>query len=217
MLPPPPPKSNAGKTWGIIGAIVGVLVIGSVASAVVFSGRGSGGGSGGHAGPKYRITVPQTLAGGEYKLAKDISQQAAESVPSDGSNEHGMKAVGGQYTSGTQSLVMLGLYGTIDDPERAVDSAIGGMTKNVDTEVAVAEKKFTPSGGGDSLTCGVDVKTQAGQKITLGFCVWADYSTSGSVAETDAAELGKDPASVDLQAFADRADKIRTEVKKPLG
>lgn len=215
MPPPIPPRRKAGKVWGVIGAVAGVLVIGTLASSGVF--RGGGSASGGSAGgPKYRMTVPQTLVGGEYKLAKDISQQAAHEVPQDGPNAHGIKTVGGQYTSGTKSLAMLGLYGVIDDPETAVDHTIRGMTRDGKTEVAVAEKEFTPSGGGGALTCGVDVRT-VGQKVTLAFCVWADSSTSGEVAETDARELAKDPQSVDLQAFADKVDKIRGEVRKPMG
>ncbi|MGW7486022.1 hypothetical protein [Streptomyces sp. NPDC054786] len=215
MPPPIPPRRKAGKVWGIIGAVAGVLVIGTLASAGVF--RGGGSSSGGSAGPKYRITVPQTLASGEYKLAKDISQQAGSAVPHDGANEHGIKAAGGQYSSGTKSLVMLGLYGAIDDPETTVDHTIRGMTSDGKTEVAVADKEFTPSGGGDALSCGVDVRTEMGQKVTLPFCVWADSSTSGNVAETDAAQLAKDPRSVDLQEFADKAARIRSEVRKPLG
>lgn len=215
MPPPMPPKRNAGKVVGILGAVAAVLVIGTLASAGVF--RGGGSSSGASSGPKYRITVPQTLAGGEYKLAKDISQQAGSAVPHDGANEHGIEAAGGQYSSGTKSLVMLGLYGVIDDPETTVDHTIRGMTSDGKTEVAVADKKFTPSAGGDSLTCGVDVRTEMGQKVTLSFCVWADSSTSGNVAETDASELSKDPQSVDLQEFADKADKIRSEVRKPVG
>ncbi|MER6309153.1 hypothetical protein ACWCXK_36385 [Streptomyces sp. NPDC001739] len=217
MMPPPvPPRNKSGKVWGIIGAIVGVLVVGSIASTVALRGGGSGG-SGGSGGPKYRITVPQTLAGGEYKLAKDISQQADSAVPHDGANEHGLRTVGGQYTSGTKSMVMLGMYGSIDDPETSVEHAIQGMTRDGKTVVAVPEKKFTPSGGGGPLTCGVDVRTEMGQKVTLTFCIWADSSASVNVAQTDAAELSKDPQSVDLQAFADQAGKIRNEVRKPLG
>lgn len=216
MPPPIPPRRKAGKVWGVIGAVAGVLVIGTLASNGAFrvGGSSSGGSSG---GPKYLMAVPQTLAGGEYKLVKDISQQAAHEVPQDGPNEHDIKTVGGQYTSGTKSLAMLGLYGVIDDPETAVDHTIRGMTRDGKTEVAVADKEFTPSGGGDALTCGVDVRTEVGQKVTLSFCVWANSSTSGEVAETDARELAKDPQSVDLQAFADKADKIRGEVTKPVG
>ncbi|PJJ02457.1 hypothetical protein BX264_2802 [Streptomyces sp. 2333.5] len=216
MPPPIPPRRKAGKVWGTIGVVAGMVVIGTLASNAAFRGGGSSSG-GSSGGPKYRITVPQTLAGGEYKLVKDISQQAAGSVPSEGANEHDIKTAGGQYTSGTKSMAMLGLYGVIDDPETAVDHTIRGMTRDGKTEVAVADREFTPSGGGDSLTCGVDVRTEMGQKVTLTFCVWADSSTSGNVAETDARNLAKDPQSIDLQAFADKAGKIRDEVTKPLG
>ncbi|MFG2890419.1 hypothetical protein [Streptomyces sp. NPDC048248] len=215
-MPPIPPKSGTAKVWGVLGAIAGVLVIGTLVSTGIFDG-GTSGGSTANTGPKYKITVPRTLVGGQYTLSKDISREAQSSVPTDGSNSHGMKTVGGQYTSGMKSLVMLGLYGTVDDPDLAVDQIINGMTEDGRTEVAVEDKEFTPRGGGRPLTCGVDVRQQMGQKITLGFCVWADSSTSGNVAETDAAELSKDPASVDLQALADKAGKIRTEVTAPLG
>ncbi|MCR8576558.1 hypothetical protein [Streptomyces sp. Isolate_219] len=211
-----PPKRNGGKTWGILGAVAGVLVIGTLVSTAARNGGGSSSG-GSDDGPRYRITVPQTLAGGEYKLAKDISQQATEAVPHDGANEHNIKAAGGQYSSGTKSLVMLGLYGVIDDPETAIEHSINGMTRDGKTEVAVEDKKFTPTGGGDSLTCGVDVRTEMGQKVTLPFCIWADSSASANVAETDASDLSKDPQSVDLQEFADKAAKIRSEVRKPVG
>ncbi|MFF2808366.1 hypothetical protein ACFVT2_14575 [Streptomyces sp. NPDC058000] len=221
MPPPVPPRRNTGKVWGIIGAVAGVLVIGGIASALAFGGGGGGGGgtggTGATSGPKYRITVPQTLAGGTYTLTKDISQQAGASVPRDGANEHGITSVGGQYTSGTMSLVMVGLYGTIDDPRTTVDHSIRGMKDDAGTQVAVPEKEFTPSGGGAPVTCGVDVREEMGQKITLAFCVWADSRTSVNLARTDAADLAKDPRSVDLQAFADAAGRIRGEVTKPLG
>ncbi|WP_405838977.1 hypothetical protein OG528_15040 [Streptomyces platensis] len=213
-MPPIPPKRN--KAGSIIAVVAGVLVIGTLAGAGVFRGGGSSPG-GSDSGSRYRITVPQTLAGGEYKLAKDISQQAGKAVPSEGAGAHNIKAVGGQYSTGTKSLVMLGLYGVIGDPGVAVDHTIRGMTRDGRTEAAVMDEKFTPSGGGDSLTCGVDVRTQMEQKVTLPFCVWADSSTSGNVVETDAKELSKDPRSVDLQEFADKVGKIRSEVRKPLG
>ncbi|WP_406211438.1 hypothetical protein [Streptomyces decoyicus] len=61
-------------------------------------------------------------------------------MPHDGANEHNIKAAGGQCSSGTKSLVPLGLYGIIDDPETAVDHSMHGMTSDGKTEVAVAAK-----------------------------------------------------------------------------
>ncbi|MGG7572804.1 hypothetical protein [Streptomyces sirii] len=159
--------------------------------------------------------MPRSLADGKYTLAKDISQQADAQVPNDGVNAHGVRSAAGQYTGGTKSLVMMGMYGTIDDPEEGVSRMIHGLQSSPDVEVVVPERKFTPSGGGGPLTCGVEVKGTAGQKVTLPFCVWGTSSTTVSVAETDAADLAKDPKSVDLQAFADEVSKIRTEVQVP--
>ncbi|MDT0459921.1 hypothetical protein RM550_30070 [Streptomyces sp. DSM 41527] len=75
MPPPIPLRRKAGKVWGVLGAVAGVLVIGTLASTAAFRGGGSSSGESG--GPRYRVTVPRTLAGGESKLAKAISQQAA--------------------------------------------------------------------------------------------------------------------------------------------
>ncbi|MEU9112228.1 hypothetical protein AB0D04_10625 [Streptomyces sp. NPDC048483] len=160
--------------------------------------------------------MPKSLVGGEYALAKDISQQADSQVPHDGANAHGLRTVGGQYTSGTKSLVVMGMYGTIDDADAGVENMIGGMSDAPGSEVGVPEKKFTPSGGGKPLTCGVDMKNQAGQKITFPFCVWGTSSTTASVAQVDAADPAKDPKAVDLQALADTASKIRDEVQVPV-
>ncbi|WP_157878569.1 hypothetical protein [Streptomyces chattanoogensis] len=202
--------------WGIIGAIVGVLVIGRVASAAISAGGGGGGAGKPSAGPKYKITVPKSLVGGEYTLAENISQQADSQVPHDGANSHGVRTVGGQYTAGTKTLVMIGMYGTIDDADTSVDHMIEGMTNAPGAEVGVPEKKFTPSGGGKPLTCGVDMKNQAGQKVTFPFCVWGTSSTTANVALVDAADPAKDPKSIDLQALADTASKIRDEVQVPV-
>ncbi|MFE3882534.1 hypothetical protein ACFXPQ_06365 [Streptomyces lydicus] len=217
MPPPFPPRKSAGKKWAIAGATVGGLaLLGVLSSAALHGSQGSGGGSGDDQGPKYRITVPQTLAGGKYKLVKDVSQQADASVPHDGAYAHGLKTAGGQYANGTKSLVMMGIYGTIDDPATAVDHTLRGMESDGNTDVAVSDRKITPSGGGDPLTCGVDVRRESGQKITLSYCIWADSRTNASVATADGADLAQDPQSVDLQALADETAKIRTEVRKPM-
>ncbi|MFJ4532311.1 hypothetical protein [Streptomyces nigrescens] len=219
MVPPPPqpPKGSAGKVLGIIGAVAGVLVVGGVVAAAAHSGGGGGSAGKPFAGPKYKITVPQSLVGGKYSLTKDVSQQMGAQVPSDGVNAHDVRAAGGQYTGGTKSLVVSGIYGTMNDPEEGIDHMINGMTKSPGVEVAVGEKNFTPTSGGEPLTCGVDVKRVAGQKVTVPFCAWGTSSTTGTVAQTDAAELEKAPDSVDLQELADEVSNIRSEVQVPIG
>ncbi|MEU5213023.1 hypothetical protein [Streptomyces sp. NPDC020742] len=197
--------------------MAGVLVIGGVIAPAVLSGGGGGGTGTSSAGPKYKITVPQSLVGGKYSLTKDVSQQMGAQVPSDGVNAHDVRAAGGQYTGGTKSLVVSGIYGSMDDPEEGIDHMINGMTTSPGVEVAVADKEFTPSGGGEPLKCGVDVKQVAGQKVTVPFCAWGTSSTTGTVAQTDAAELEKAPDSVDLQDLADEVSKIRSEVQVPDG
>lgn len=69
----------------------------------------------------------------------------------------------------------------------------------------------------EPVYCGVFVKRQMGQKFTAPFCTWADSSTTGNVMETDAERVDADPFSVDLEALAEKTDRIRTETKVPTG
>ncbi|MFD7921627.1 hypothetical protein ACFV3R_20670 [Streptomyces sp. NPDC059740] len=216
-----PRKSGKAKALGIVGAVVGLVVVGSVIGAVRSGGQNGSGGRGSSAdsldaGPRYKISVPKTLLDGQYTLSQDVSKQADAQVPNEGSYSHDLKTVGGQYTGGMKSIVLLGMYGIIDDPQQSVDSTIHGMTTGGKATVAVPQKKYTPNGA-DSLTCGVMETSQAGQKVPVPYCVWADHSTSGNVVRSDAADIGKDPESIDVAAFAQEAAEIRDEVRKPIG
>ncbi|MFG2211188.1 hypothetical protein [Streptomyces sp. NPDC048638] len=222
MGPPPPPKNSTGKVLGIIAAVAAVVVVGSAVFTAAFGGGGSGGGSGSgssdasDAGPKDKVVIPQSVNGGKYRLDQDISEKADSQVPDQGANGDRVKTVGGQYSGGMKSVVLVGMYGTINDPQSTIDHTIRGM-KDAGAEPGVAEAKITPTGAKEPLTCGVVVKTQAGHRIPVVFCVWADHSTSGNIARTDAAHLDADPESLDVTAFAAEAAKIRDEVRKPVG
>ncbi|GAA0486264.1 hypothetical protein [Streptomyces olivaceiscleroticus] len=217
MGPPPPPrKSNAGKTFAIIGGVVGVLVLLLIGRAAQVAGRAQTEARH-HAtapsGPRYALTVPKTLDGGAYELASDISDTIDAQIPHDGNGMHDMKAAGGQYTQGTKALTYTGLYGTIDDPDHALDSSIEGMNEADGAAQPVPEREFTPKDDDEPVTCGVMTKDQAGTTFTVPFCSWADGSHEVSLAEVDSAHPDTAPASVDLQAFADRAGRVRDEVR----
>lgn len=212
MGPPPPPKSNTGKVLGIIGGVVALAVVGAIVAVVATN----GGGGGADAGPKYKTVVPKSLLGGEYALAKDLSDSVGAKVPHDGAYARNMKVAGGQYSSGAKALVLMTMYGDISDPRQTISSTISGMKKGDGAEVAVPNSKYSPGGTKDSVDCGVMVKRQMGQKITVPFCIWADSSTTGNVLETDGEHIDADPYSVDLNALAQKTVKIRGEVRVPL-
>ncbi|WP_159393791.1 hypothetical protein [Streptomyces sp. NRRL F-5755] len=207
-IPPPPRKSNTGKVLGIVGGVVGIVVVGSIV-AVMTSGAAD-------SGPKYKTTVPKTLVGGEYTLTKDLSSTANAQVPHNGSYARNMTTVGGQYAAGSKALVMLSMYGSISDPQEAVKQTIHGMQSG-GAELAVPKSEERPNGTKEPVYCGVLVKSQMGQKLTVPFCTWADASTSGNVLETDAERLSPDPFSVDLEALAKKTDQIRREIRVPIG
>ncbi|MFC6061288.1 hypothetical protein [Streptomyces ochraceiscleroticus] len=214
---PPPRKSNAGKVVGIvIGVVVGCFLVGGVVREFL-PGAGASHSSTVPSGPRYTLTVPKTLDNGTYRLAQDISDTIDRQIPHDGNGMHGMKAVGGQYTRGTKSLTYTGLYGTIDDPDQALDNSIKGMNEGEGAAQPVPDREFTPEGDDTPVTCGVMTKDQAGTVMTVPFCGWADGSHEVSVMEVDGADPEADPASVDLQAFADKAGRIRDEVRVEAG
>ncbi|WP_030021146.1 hypothetical protein [Streptomyces monomycini] len=192
---------------GIVGGAVALVVVGGIVAVVALSGAG---------GPKYKTVVPKTLVDGKYTLAKDLSDTVSPQVPRDGSYAHNMTTVGGQYQSGAKSLVLLSMYGSVSDPLRAVEQTIHGMESS-GGEMVVPKQEERPHGTKEPVYCGVFVKRQMGQKFTAPFCTWADSSTTGNVMETDAERIDADPFSVDLEALAEKTDRIRSEIKVPIG
>lgn len=204
---PPPRKSNTGKVLGIVGGVVALVVVGGIVAGVMMSGAG---------GTKYKTVVPKTLVDGKYTLTKDLSDTVGAQVPRNGSYAHNMTTVGGQYQSGAKSLVLLSMYGSVSDPTEAVKQTIHGMESS-GGELVVPKHEERPHGTKEPVYCGVLVKLQMGQKFTAPFCTWADSSTTGNVMETDADRIDVDPFSVDLEALAEKTDRIRSEIKVPIG
>ncbi|MEC4017344.1 hypothetical protein [Streptomyces sp. H27-D2] len=215
----PPKKGGAGKVVAIVlGSLFGAFIILRGVAEVM---PGGGDSSGSQASPEYTLTVPKTLQSGKYTLVKDLTAALdSPSVPSDGSNAHGMEPAGGQYSAqagdGVESLVFSGQYGSIDDPGTARDSLIRGFSEGDGAEITVPEREITPTGSDEALTCGVGVKRQTGQDLTLPFCVWADSGTVAMVVENGLFSSDTSPESVDLKAFANKSGLVRDEVRVPV-
>ncbi|NVK80055.1 hypothetical protein [Streptomyces morookaense] len=168
------------------------------------------------AAQRYKLTVPHTLIDGQYTLDKDMTQTMEDGISSerDGANEHNMHGAGGQYTdasgaSGT--LQAAGLYGTIDDPKRAMRSMFRGMNENPGVEVTTPAEDLTPPGVQEAVACEEFAYTRPGQTqaVSVPVCGWSDHSTVVTVSIPDA------PSPVSLDALAKTTAKVRDEMRVP--
>ncbi|MBO8198614.1 hypothetical protein [Streptomyces smyrnaeus] len=180
---PMPPQGGGGK-GKTIGIVVGALVVvGAIIGGLFMFGVIGG-------GPAYKLTTPNTVAGeyqrdGEgktFKGKKGAFGQSKDKIPGMSADE-GVQA---RYKSGaTKQLQFTGAYGSVDDPEKAVDWVFQESEKNMGSTGSKSPgdpKEVSPSGfDGDSMKCkSYSVLTQ---KADL--CVWADGSTIGQVVLMD--------------------------------
>ncbi|MCC3779997.1 hypothetical protein, partial [Streptomyces sp. UNOB3_S3] len=215
-MAPAPRRLGAGAIVGIVvGVVFGLPALSGVLLYVSSGGQGdrhhAPSVSGGKDSERYRLTVPHTLLDGQYILAQDLSQAMDDKLAGqrNGRNEHDMKMVSGQYatTSGDeqQTMLLAGSYGEIDDPHRALDSMLRGMTENEGVTVTTPAKEITPPGAQTPVTCQVLAATRAGQSNSVAVCGWSDHSTVATVSVPG--------DSVDLDAAAMKTLRIRNEAR----
>jgi len=212
--PGAPATTQDGK--GGIGGIGGSRrTIAVVIGALVVVGAAIGGfflvGPG--AGTEYKMTTPKTLAG-EYE--RDGKGEKGDGKAFGNKKVPGMKSsadVSAEYKAGTTKKLQLGgAYGTVENPEKAVDWVFEQTDKSLKTETgAKAEgkpKKFTPSGfDGDVLKC-QEYKISS---MSLAMCGWSDASTVGTVSSMNMTSDGTSTLPVDLKKSAEVAAKVRKD------
>ncbi|WP_340379222.1 hypothetical protein U5640_29785 [Streptomyces sp. SS7] len=227
---PPVPSGGGGKKAGIIlGAVAVVVAIGVGAFFVL----GGGGGAGGieDDGP-HTLTTPATVLT-EYKKTDGDSDTMTKDDLKDAEKwgVHDPKDVSAQYTAGdkdnplSQKLIQFGgVYGTIDDPEKAVDAMFAYMktetTKENDEDFSLVgePKEYKPASlDGAVLKCqqakGSNSDTSQGPKeISFDFCIWGDYSTLGFVMPMDIATAAAGRPT-DAEADAELTAKFRNAVR----
>ncbi len=207
--PPPPPKKNTGKVIGIVLAVV-VVVGGGIGIAVNMGGGGSD-------GARYKLTTPQTVA-------TDYTKQPGTDTSSSDSNElsdvPGMtdaKQVQAQYrTSAEKTLTFIGAYGSIGDPESAVDAAFAAFAK----EGASGEgnpvgdvQTVHPAGfDGTVMKCQQYQADSSGTELKFPLCVWGDSSTIGLVAVADPAKI-LTGGTTSIDEAAGIAAQVRTDTR----
>jgi hypothetical protein len=229
----PAPRQGGGKRTGIIvGAVVALVAIGA---GVFFVTKGSSdSGSLKNDGKKYKLVTPATVDG-DYTKSSDSDNDGF-----DDSDLAKMKGLGvsnpvkvsATYKSGSEltgkSLEFSGVYGTVKDPKKLLDgmfAQLADSTKkdNQDDGGTRSELEGSPQmvktdGLDDALLeCQTVKTTDKSSKRSMEFpvCLWADYSTIGSVLQVDMASLatGHGPSTSDTAALV---AKVRKDVRVPL-
>ncbi|WP_282794752.1 hypothetical protein [Streptomyces sp. CC224B] len=240
QVPPPPSGGGGGKKTGaIIGAVAVVAAIGVGAYFVLGGSDGGGSGTVKDDGP-HKLTTPETVLDGAYKLKPNSAKNDNMSPDkAKEAEEHGVKNaknVEAQYESGSddnplgQKLFQFnGLYGEIEDPEAVVDKMFGSVEEKAAKDNGSAKvtlvgspKTFKPSGLDGALMKCQEMKYSFGGAATTGAkvpkemsmatCIWGDKSTIGVGITADMANVmgGK---SADLEEGAEKTAKFRKEVR----
>ncbi|QLE72062.1 hypothetical protein FGW37_11000 [Streptomyces rectiverticillatus] len=216
-----------------IGIGVGVLaVLGSLVGGGLYMVSGNDDKAG-----TYTIELPQTLADGEYKQLPGKKEKQGP----DADDRAELKKLGLGDADGDnavyrndkkQGLQVIGVYGRIPDPEKAVDKMIKEMSKagEDDAEQPPGDElkrgkyqDYRPGGfDGAVLKCKQDAMSFSmdGTRIsmTTSQCIWGDKGAVGLVASHSMGGSDDDGRKADglpADKLAELTAKIRNEVRKP--
>ncbi|MCK8676833.1 hypothetical protein [Streptomyces lichenis] len=229
--PPPPAPAGGGKKAGLILGAVAVVAAIAVGAWFVF---GTGGSSDIADDGPHKLITPETVLG-EYKKDDSGSSSSDDKELLGKAESWGVKdakQVSSGYAVKNDSAPLAGkmlnfggVYGTIEDPEKAVDGFFALMKSeaekesNKDAELVGSPKEYKPEGlEGAVLKCqqskGKTGETSgpAPKEVTITFCVWGDHSTLGMVMPMNLGELmlGKGGSPEEAAAIA---AKLRKEVR----
>ncbi|WP_240121444.1 MULTISPECIES: hypothetical protein [unclassified Streptomyces] len=217
--PPPPKKRRVGLVLGIVGGAAGVLVAIVVALAVVGAAADRD-----FPEARYVLSVPGTLLNDRYELAEDLSGTQGQKIldEADGAWDArtdgaavGRYSLGGDETTGT--LVVSGMYGRFKHTDAARRNMMEGAARGEGATTAVPPRDFRPAGaGGPTVSCEVITQMQAGTRMTVPVCGWADDNTGATVAVVSVDTVNRDPTEIDLAQAADDTLRIRTEMRRAI-
>ncbi|MFI1072082.1 hypothetical protein [Streptomyces puniciscabiei] len=210
---PLPKKRRVGLIIGIVaGALVTVVVVLVVIGMAVESGFPEA---------KNKLTLPQTLLDGKYRLAQDLSDSEGKKIEDeahgawDAKDLHGVVGtynLDGDAAKGT--LVVSGMYGRFQNTDTARRNMMKGAAQGDNAKVAVPAKDFNLSGV--TISCEVVTQEQLGTKFTVPMCAWADGNTGATVATVNTPLASQDPSQIDLEAAARNTLKVRSEAVRPI-
>ncbi|ANW20222.1 hypothetical protein [Streptomyces clavuligerus] len=206
---PPSGGGNRKKTLAIVGAAVVALAVVAAGAYLVLNG-GDGGSAVSSATKGYRLTPPATVAEFERKELRDDKRMG------DADREEARKIgirnpqeVQAEYQAGSPAeplkqriLVVNGVWGEIDDPERTIDRhfalAENDVAETGGTKVKLTgtAKSVSPAGlDGAVMKCQKAIFTPGGANASLSknwevpICAWADHSTVATVIALDLATM----------------------------
>ncbi|MEV5877524.1 hypothetical protein AB0L75_25545 [Streptomyces sp. NPDC052101] len=229
---PPQPYGRQPYPWGAppmaplpkkrrIGLIIGIVAgaVAAVVAALVVLGMAV---ESGFPEAKNKLTLPQTLLDGKYRLGQDLSATEGKKIEDeadgawDAKDLHGVVGtynVDGEATKGT--LVVSGMYGRFKNTEAARRNMMKGAAEGANAKVAVPSKDFDLSGV--TISCEVVTQEQMGTEFTMPMCAWADGNTGATVATVNTPLASQNPSDIDLEAAAKNTAEIRSEAVKPIG
>ncbi|MFJ8649221.1 hypothetical protein ACIRNI_24260 [Streptomyces sp. NPDC093546] len=230
--PPAGPPPRKDRTWLIVG-----IVLASMAALLGLAYLGNRGSDGapvrGVADPfpvaEYRLTVPKTLLGDEYRLVNDGSAdadaRAKKESDATGPGWRVTASVMGSYngtgtgggTDGPHGLALIGMYGQFKDPAQQRSGLLKGMREADGVSEPQPARTITPPGSDVELECTVLLSQDADGTSTVPVCAWGDANTAAYVAFITPADAAQDPGSVDLDALARQVLKVREEARQPIG
>ncbi|MFF4686277.1 hypothetical protein [Streptomyces sp. NPDC001307] len=213
-MAPLPKKRRIGLILGIVGGVVvAIVVVLALIGTAVESGFPEA---------KNKLTLPQTLLDGKYRLAQDLSGSEGKKIEDeahgawDAKDLHGVVGtydVGGDASKGT--LVVSGMYGRFKNTDAARRNMMKGAAQGANAKVAVPAKDFEL--GGVTISCEVVTQEQMGTKFTVPMCAWADGNTGATVATVNTPLASQSPSDIDLEAAARNTLQVRSEAVKPIG
>ncbi|MFF5935769.1 hypothetical protein [Streptomyces sp. NPDC012508] len=235
---PPPPPAPKKKTGLIVGATVVALAL--IAGGAWYFTAGGGGSASVANDGAHKLITPDTVLTDYKKSAKSSSSSNDDDDFLKDAEKNGVKNgtdVNASYEVkdssnplGGKLLSFSGVYGEIDDPEKAVDGVFATIeaeskkSKDGEAELLGSPKEYKPAELGDSglLKCqqikskpdtGGSSGAAAGpQEFTMSVCVWGDHSTLAVVVPMDMASLlsGKGTSPEDAASIT---AKFRKEVR----
>lgn len=227
---PPAPGGGKKKTGLIIGAVAVVAAIAVGAYFVVGSGS-SGSSDVADDGP-HKLTTPATVLT-EYKKGDASSSDGMSKSDLKDAESWGVKNakdVSANYQAGDESnplagklITFGGVYGDIEDPEKAVDGFLAFMKKDSQGEEGVtvvgSPKEYKPDSlDGAVMKCqnakvdNTDGEASEPKSVTMTYCVWGDHSTLGFVMPMELSDVAAGK-SADPNESAETAAKLRKEVR----
>ncbi|MFI6056162.1 hypothetical protein ACIBCO_39625 [Streptomyces violascens] len=198
------------------------VVVGAVGATGYVLGRGSSRPAT-VAGGRYKVMTPPSILGGTF-IASPYIRLRITNADIKGYLADGVRnpqAVGAHYQSTTDAegyVQILGVWGTIDDPEQAVDRDFATLSRSAtarESGTFVGDpKRVSPRGLGDAvMKCQMyttGTASHPGSGSADPYCIWADHDTLGEVIRSDYATGA---AHVTLDQDADTAAKVRADTR----